>query len=220
MAIQYLSEYLTDRHTLVSRINLNVKISHRRYPCKLINQHACGIHKRFLGTSLLELLLVVVLISTTAAIAWTAWQHALSRQQLIEYRQILQQNLQAARVAAVQRQQSVTICLRQAAVSTSVDCQTGHSRVQPPYSNVLVFVDYNGDHQRQAQEPILQYWELPAGLGLYFNRGNWLNFTPAGTTARTGTFVICEPRYHSNGPSIKISSGGRINHAQEQTCNA
>ncbi len=84
MVIQYLSEQLTDKHALAVTIDLNVKISRHRYPCRLINQNHCDIRRRLLGTSLLELLLVVVLISITAAIAWPAWQHALSRQQLLE----------------------------------------------------------------------------------------------------------------------------------------
>jgi Tfp pilus assembly protein FimT len=131
-------------------------ISHQDYRHSPIYQAKSTVQLRFLGASLLELLVVVVLVGVMATLTWPAWQHALSRQRLLDNRQALQQILQAARVAAIQRQQSVTVCLQSAVIVAPVNCGANLSLTEQSRSSILVFVDHNGDHRFQIHEPILQ----------------------------------------------------------------
>jgi len=120
------------------------------------------------GFSLIELMVVLVIAGILMSVGLPSFRDFLATSKMAETNNILVHSIQLARSASVERLESTGVCVSDAPMDDDAVCANGSS-----YSNGwIVYVDSDGNGQRNATEDILERVDSP---------GPAFTFTPTAT---------------------------------------
>jgi type IV fimbrial biogenesis protein FimT len=162
-------------------------------------------HQQHGGFTLIELLISLTLLITLVTLGVPALQAMVSTNRLAGGVNDLVGTLAFARSEAVKRNQEVVVC----------QSNNGHncSRDGDWRDGWLVYLDRNGNRQKNAGEPILgQYTGLVDDLHLTyraFGSTRYVVYRPSGMTRTNGTFTFCDPANPALARAIILTKSGR-----------
>ncbi len=138
------------------------------------------------GVTLLEMLTTISILFIIVTTAIPAFSDFLSRHRATQSVNQLMGIIQFARISAVSRGKTVTLCPS----TNGVDCDTNWS------GGLLVFEDINSDGKRDMDEPRLRATYLADKSSILswvsFGSNNHLRFTGQGFTYnQNGSFTLC-----------------------------
>ncbi len=157
------------------------------------------------GTTLMESLLALVMTVLTLTLGLPMMQDFMANQRMRAWMAGLHTLLNHAREQAVVRQQRVVVC----ASSQGRTCDGGVAWNM----GVLVFADHNLDRKRQADEPVIRFWQTDAsGLRVHTSQGRkTLRYLPDGTSPGSNARItLCDARGHARARALVLSNTGRV----------
>ncbi|WP_346838846.1 GspH/FimT family pseudopilin [Microbulbifer sp. SAOS-129_SWC] len=139
------------------------------------------------GVTLLELIVTMAILAVVASVAVPPMTHFVQRYRAEIQRHRLFDLIALARGKAYSEGKIYTLC----PLDTDSNCNNDWS------NGAQLFVDTDGDHQRDADEMLERILEpMPAGASLHWNtlHGSYLQFRPDGRPQnQTGNFAYCPP---------------------------
>lgn len=153
------------------------------------------------GWSLVEILAVLAIVLLSGKLLLPNWAQGLSRAHLQQQHQSFLLHLRQARAAAQSYKQSVSLC---GWINT-----TPCTSVELSQQEVISFLDINRDGQRQVDEKLMHRQSLHGSFSLIFNRGTYVQFSAAGNTGQSGSWLLC---WHGqpSGYKVVVSSSGAL----------
>jgi type IV fimbrial biogenesis protein FimT len=161
--------------------------------------------RRARGLTLIELMTTIAVAGISLAVAIPGWQSLSTRSAITTTTNGLLTDLRYARSTAVTRNRHVGLCPS----DDGSRCSGGFDRWHAGY---LVFVDLDGDRDRQPGEPLLrQRGSAPHGLRLQTTSGRpAIRFRPDGAAWSTNaTFRICLGENTDHYRAIMLFGSGR-----------
>jgi type IV fimbrial biogenesis protein FimT len=161
--------------------------------------------RRARGLTLVELMTTIAVAGISLAVAVPGWQSLSTRSAITTATNGMLTDLRYARSTAVTRNRYVGLCPSDDGVS----CSGGYDRWHDGY---LVFIDLDGDRERQADEPLLrQKGKFANGLRLQTTSGRpVIRFRPDGASWSTNaTFRICKGENAAHYRAIMLFGSGR-----------
>lgn len=157
--------------------------------------------------------MTLTIVSATAAMGSQVWDMVQRLRQTSEVNEFLAL-LALARSEAVLRRKQVVICPS----TGGADCEAPSGGYTAWHHGVLLFVDSDGDRQRQESEPIVRV-RTPGAAGLVIKSAPGrprVVFQPDGTAGGTNlTFTFCDRRGTDYVRYLVVSNTGRARVASE-----
>lgn len=155
--------------------------------------------------TLVELLVVLVIMSTIILLSAPGISHFLERNRITTQVNQLVRVIHMAREAAIFRNRNVTLCRSDNGITCTGEWRNG----------MLLFVDQNEDRAfSENEELIYTFPPLPEGDQLYwraFRNRQYLVMTPRGYTAwQNGTFTYCPGGELHYARGVILNAAGRI----------
>ena len=131
----------------------------------------------------------------------------IASQRLISAANELLTAINLTRSEAIKRGERVALCPGR----DGSGCQPANERHTPWQQGYLLYVDRNGNRERDADEPVLQVFQPPSGLSIHSSRyREQLSYLPNGLASGSNlTFTLCPERGHGSGRSVIVSNTGR-----------
>ncbi len=158
------------------------------------------------GFSLLQLIIVLAIVGILLGIGLPRWGYVVASNLITAERQQFATLLQFARHTAVMQNQVITIC-------PSRDMTQCHQDYQAWHTGYIVFVDTNGNKQRDAQEERLRVVEAAhAGVLIQTSSGRRaIRYRMDGSAWGSNvTIRFCAPQHPVMNRTLIVHGSGRV----------
>lgn len=179
-------------------------------PARLREGWSAGRSYCFEGVTVLELLITLSVFGILLAIAVPSYTTLVTSTRIAAHHNALVGDLAFTRSEAVKRNRQVVICLS----SDGANCGSGDRWDQ----GWIVFVDLDGDHEPDSDEPVLRRQgrltdiELTYGA---FGSERYIPYYPDGSTRHSnGTFSFCPKGHAGAGRALILAKTGRVRSSQ------
>ncbi len=162
------------------------------------------------GFGLLEILITLVIAGIVTLLVVPSFSTLVADNRLISTNNELGSSLSIAKSEAIRRQQQITVCQSNDALS---DCDPSES-----WSNGwIIFVDDDGDDAIDNGETVIRVHEaINSSLTLTYSAGTQLYFGSTGSLSSTpGHFTLCDDRGAPYAAGKLLYNSGRISSARD-----
>lgn len=157
------------------------------------------------GFSMVELLVTLAVASILLVSAAPSVVDLVRDSRIRTQINLLLTDVHLARIEAIKRGRAVVICRS----SDGRSCDRGGGSRSNWSAGWIVYVNIDGDKQRDPGEPLLQSRSaLPGRMRLWFNQWWRISYHPDGS-ARSGSFTLCDSRGAGHGRALIIYYTGR-----------
>ena len=176
-------------------------------PFVCIKQPLVG-NKRFLGFTMIELLITLAVAAILAFIALPSFQTFMKNNRLRTQTSEIVAALSVARSEAIKRKAPISVCIRDAADNTQ--CIAGSEW----RTGWIVFVDDNGDGDPDGGEDRLRVQQSYSNVSTItvagFAATNYVQYRPDGRVlGGGGSFTVCDDRSGNYGRIVTVRVTGR-----------
>lgn len=158
------------------------------------------------GFTLLDLLVALIISAILLAMAVPSFQRLQLRSALQSQGELVFRMTQSSRAAALDTATNITLC----GTEDFISCQ------REDFRHLMAFNDGNNSGQREANEPVLYQYSLPANLRMHLRTPpqmpqSWLKYRYAeGDANPYGSIYLCaRNRAISLGQRVAVSNVGR-----------
>ncbi|MBU0498596.1 MAG: GspH/FimT family pseudopilin [Gammaproteobacteria bacterium] len=161
-------------------------------------------HCREQGLTLLELIITLLILGITLAIAVPSFAQLLANNSLTATLNEFTGIMNYAKSEAIKRRLRVVLC-------PSSD-GSGCTATSSWHNGVILFVDADADSDRDASEAILSFYRPQTGaIGVYSGQKRKITYQPMGSTPGSNlTLTFCDGNRRTEARALILSNAGRL----------